>query len=61
VTDRILAAGREVGLLLYPASKGIDGVRGDAFLIGPPLTITPGDLAIIVERATAAIGAVLPN
>jgi hypothetical protein len=61
VTDRILAAGREVGLLLYPASKGIDGVRGDAFLMGPPLTITPGDLAIIVERATAAIGAVLPN
>ena len=40
VTERLLAACLENGLIVYPASKGVDGIRGDAVLFGPPLTIS---------------------
>jgi adenosylmethionine-8-amino-7-oxononanoate aminotransferase len=61
VTERIMQAARDAGLLLYPASKGIDGVMGDAVLIGPPLSIGADDLEAIVERTQSAVEAVLPS
>lgn len=55
ITERLVAAARELGLLLYPASKGVDGLSGDAVLIGPPLTISPEELSLAVERLVGAI------
>jgi adenosylmethionine-8-amino-7-oxononanoate aminotransferase len=61
VTERVLVAARSQGLLVYPASKGVDGVNGDAVLIGPPLTISPEEIALTVERLVAAIWAAIPR
>jgi hypothetical protein len=61
VTERVLAAARDQGLLVYPASKGVDGVNGDAVLLGPPLTISPEEIALTVERLVAAIAAAIPR
>lgn len=61
ITERVLSAARDRGLLLYPASKGVDGVSGDAVLMGPPLTISPQELSLAVERLVAAIDATLPT
>ena len=59
VTDRLLAACLDNGLIVYPAAKGVDGLRGDAILFGPPLTITDGENDAIVERFTAALNRTL--
>lgn len=58
VTERIVASSRERGLLVYPAAKGVDGLNGDVVLLGPPLTISPEEIALTVERLVAAINAV---
>jgi adenosylmethionine-8-amino-7-oxononanoate aminotransferase len=48
VTQRIITAAKEKGLLLYPAGAGIDGVNGDAIIIAPPLTITKREIEELV-------------
>jgi len=53
VTERFLAACRDNGLLLYPASDG----HNDAVLIGPPLNVTNEDLDLLVQRVDAALSA----
>ncbi|WP_449536597.1 aspartate aminotransferase family protein [Ferdinandcohnia sp. Marseille-Q9671] len=40
ITSFIVNQGQKNGLLLYPATAGIEGVGGDAILVAPPLTIT---------------------
>lgn len=55
VTERLLAACLANGLLVYPASKGADGVNGDAVLLGPPLTISNFELDTLVDRFTDAL------
>jgi adenosylmethionine-8-amino-7-oxononanoate aminotransferase len=55
VTESLLAAARDLGLLLYPASKGVDGVNGDAVLIGPPLVISDDEIDQVVGRLAAAL------
>lgn len=48
VTQKIITAAKEKGLLLYPAGAGIDGVNGDAIIIAPPLTITKREIEELV-------------
>jgi adenosylmethionine-8-amino-7-oxononanoate aminotransferase len=55
VTERLLDACLENGLIVYPASKGADGINGDAILFGPPLTISDPEVDSVVERFTAAL------
>ena len=55
VTERLLAACLDNGLIVYPASKGVDGFNGDAVLFGPPLTITDSEVDAVVERFTDAL------
>jgi hypothetical protein len=55
VTERLLAACLENGLIVYPASKGADGTNGDAVLFGPPLTISDPEVDAVVERFTEAL------
>jgi adenosylmethionine-8-amino-7-oxononanoate aminotransferase len=55
VTERVLAAAKARGLLLYPAIGCADGVSGDAVMIGPPFVVTEEEIAAIVERLSAAL------
>ena len=58
VTERVLAAGRDLGLLLYPSTGNVDGVDGDLVLVGPPFSITDDEAGLLVERTAAAIRSV---
>ncbi len=55
VTKRLLDACLENGLIVYPASRGADGVNGDAVLFGPPLTISNPEIDTLVDRFTVAL------
>ncbi|HXF73901.1 MAG TPA: aspartate aminotransferase family protein, partial [Actinomycetota bacterium] len=56
-TERVLAAAREGGLLLYSSTGHVDG-RGDLVMLGPPFGITDEEAELLVERTAAALGAV---
>lgn len=49
-TNVIIDLAEDNGLLLYPAQAGIDGLLGDAFMIGPPLTITISEIDELITR-----------
>lgn len=57
MTERVLAAARERGLLLYPSVGHLDG-DGDLLMLGPPFTITDEESGLVVERTVDAIAAV---
>ena len=54
-TERVLAAARDAGLLLYPSTGHVDGVNGDLIMLGPPFILTDDDTEALVERTVAAI------
>jgi adenosylmethionine-8-amino-7-oxononanoate aminotransferase len=58
VTERVLAAARDDGLLLYSSTGHADGVNGDLIMLGPPFVLTEDDESTLVERAVAAIRSV---
>ncbi len=55
VTERVVAAARERGLLVYSSTGGADGRDGDLVMLGPPLVI--GDAE--VDEAVALLGATI--
>jgi adenosylmethionine-8-amino-7-oxononanoate aminotransferase len=55
VTERVLRAGREAGVLLYSGTGLADGTNGDAIVLGPPFVTTDEELIAIADRLTAAI------
>lgn len=55
VTGRLIAACRRLGLILYPAAGGIDGSRGDAVLVAPPLVISDDEIDELLARLRAAL------
>ncbi|AKH15898.1 aspartate aminotransferase family protein [Deinococcus soli (ex Cha et al. 2016)] len=55
LADRVAAAAREEGLLTYPGSGAVDGVLGDHLLLGPPLSITPAEVDLLLERLDRAL------
>jgi adenosylmethionine-8-amino-7-oxononanoate aminotransferase len=57
VTERIVRAAREEGLLLYSGTGLADGTNGDSILLGPPFVITEDELVRIADGLTAAIEA----
>jgi hypothetical protein len=57
-TERIVAAARERGLLLYSSTGHEDGVNGDLVMLGPPYVISDEECALVVERTAAAIASV---
>ena len=57
LAERVLAAARERGLLLYPGTGMADGVQGDAVLLGPPFVITGEELETVVDRLAQAVEA----
>jgi adenosylmethionine-8-amino-7-oxononanoate aminotransferase len=56
---RMKAVAFEHGLLTYPGSGTIDGVRGHHVLFAPPFVATESDVAEIAERFEAALTTVL--
>jgi len=64
VSERVVAAAFRRGLCVYPGSGTADGVRGDHLLVGPPLTITPAELDLLVailDEALADVEAQVPG
>jgi adenosylmethionine-8-amino-7-oxononanoate aminotransferase len=57
MTERILRAGREAGVLLYSGTGLADGTNGDAIVLGPPFVVTDDELVAIADRLTGAIEA----
>jgi adenosylmethionine-8-amino-7-oxononanoate aminotransferase len=58
VTERIVAAAREAGLLLYSSTGHVDGTDGDLVMLGPPFVVSEEERGLIVERTSAAIARV---
>jgi hypothetical protein len=61
VTDRVMAAARQAGLLTYAGRGAATGDTGDAILLGPPLTISDEEIDLVVERLATAVRAVWPG
>jgi adenosylmethionine-8-amino-7-oxononanoate aminotransferase len=61
VTERVLQAAREDGLLLYSSTGfATDDLRGDLVMFGPPFVITDEELDEAVSKTAKAIRATLP-
>jgi adenosylmethionine-8-amino-7-oxononanoate aminotransferase len=58
VTERVVAAARDGGLLLYSSSGHVDGTNGDLVMLGPPFVLTDEEAALLVERTASAIRSV---
>lgn len=59
LAERVAARARELGLITYPGSGAVDGVRGDHLLLGPPLSITSRqveELLGLLDEAFATMG-----
>jgi adenosylmethionine-8-amino-7-oxononanoate aminotransferase len=58
VTERVVTAAREDGLLLYSSTGHVDGHDGDLVMFGPPFILSDEERASAVERAHDAIASV---
>jgi adenosylmethionine-8-amino-7-oxononanoate aminotransferase len=58
VTERVVAAARERGLLLYSSTGHADGANGDLVMLGPPFVISDEERNLAVDRTEAAVAAV---
>ena len=57
-TERVLAAARANGLLLYSSTGHVDGTNGDLVMLGPPFSLTDQDVTTLVERTVDAVRSV---
>jgi adenosylmethionine-8-amino-7-oxononanoate aminotransferase len=55
VTERVVAAAREAGLLLYSSTGCADGTNGDLVMLGPPFVISEAELTEAVEKSRSAL------
>src|SRR5215218_755535 len=55
VTERIVRAAKEAGVLLYSGTGLADGTDGDSILLGPPFVITDDELAQVADTLATAI------
>jgi adenosylmethionine-8-amino-7-oxononanoate aminotransferase len=55
VTESVVAAAREDGVLVYSGTGNADGVDGDTILLGPPFVITEPELERIARVVADAI------
>lgn len=59
IVEEVLAAARNMGLLLYPSTGCADGIDGDAVVIGPPLVVDQYEVALLVELTSSTLTRVL--
>ena len=55
VSERVVGAARDAGLLLYSSTGHVDGTNGDLVMVGPPFVLTDDDATLLVELTAAAI------
>jgi adenosylmethionine-8-amino-7-oxononanoate aminotransferase len=55
VTETVLAAARDRGVLLYSGTGNADGTDGDTLLLGPPFVVTDDELDRIADVTAEAI------
>lgn len=55
LTNRIVQAAFDNGLLVYPSASGENGTTGDAIIIAPPLIINKAEIDELVTRLRNAI------
>jgi adenosylmethionine-8-amino-7-oxononanoate aminotransferase len=58
VTERVVAASKAEGLLLYSSTGCADGTDGDLVMLGPPFVISDGELDEAVTKTVAAIASI---
>jgi adenosylmethionine-8-amino-7-oxononanoate aminotransferase len=58
VTERVVAAAREAGLLLYSSTGHADGTNGDLVMLGPPFTLTDDEVRFLVDATVTAVRSV---
>jgi hypothetical protein len=56
VTERIVAAAQDRGVLLYSGTGVADGVDGDTILLGPPFVVTDDELTRIADVVAESVG-----
>ncbi|WP_067437418.1 aminotransferase family protein [Nocardioides jensenii] len=59
VIERVVVAGKERGVLLYPSTGCANGTDGDLVVLGPPLVVTPAQTEELASLTAAAIRDVL--
>ena len=59
MTERVVAAARSAGVLLYSGTGNANGTDGDQLLLGPPFVVTDGELEQIVDVLGTAIESTL--
>jgi len=58
VTERVVTAARERGLLLYSSTGHADGVNGDLVMLGPPFVLSDEEAAALAEHTADAVRSV---
>jgi adenosylmethionine-8-amino-7-oxononanoate aminotransferase len=61
VAERLVAAAKEQGLLVYSSTGCADGADGDLIMFGPPFVITDDELEEAVAITAQAVAATLPG
>ena len=61
ITEAVVTAARDAGVLLYSGTGNADGTDGDQLLLGPPFVVTDAELVRIADVLGTAIGAILPS
>jgi adenosylmethionine-8-amino-7-oxononanoate aminotransferase len=59
VTERVVAAARDRGLLLYSSTGCVDGHAGDLVMLGPPLVIGDAEVDELAEGTAAAVASAI--
>ncbi len=57
VAERVVAAARDRGLLLYSSTGCADGTQGDLVMLGPPLVVTDAEVEEMAATTAAAVEA----
>jgi hypothetical protein len=57
VAERVVAAARDRGLLLYSSTGCADGTDGDLVMLGPPLVVTDAEVDELADLTAAAVEA----
>jgi adenosylmethionine-8-amino-7-oxononanoate aminotransferase len=57
LTERVVAAARDRGLLLYWSTGCVDGHAGDLVMLGPPLVASDAEIDEMADLTTAAVEA----
>jgi adenosylmethionine-8-amino-7-oxononanoate aminotransferase len=58
VTEHVLTAARDAGLLLYSSTGCADGTNGDLLMLGPPFVISDAELTEAVEKTRSALAVI---